>query len=67
MTAKKRHRKVLKRLRKEERLSTAQKNETYSFYKNNKVVEVVAPSLEEAKQKFMFTHGFWPDKTVQEY
>jgi hypothetical protein len=64
MTAKARGRKLRKRLRAEARV--VEETKTYSFTTPSKIVEVVAPSLDEAKQKFMFTYGYWPS-TPQEY
>jgi len=64
MTAKSRGRKLRKRLRQEERRVVEE--HTYSFTTPTKVVEVVAPSLEEAKAIFMEKNGYWPT-TPQEY
>lgn len=64
MTAKSRLRKFRKKRVRENRVVEEMKS--YSFTTPTKVVEVVAPSLEEAKAMFMEKHGYYPT-TPQEY
>lgn len=65
MTAKSRRRKAAKRVRRLDRQEDVRQS-TYSFYHKNRIVEVVAGDIEEAKAQFMERFGYYPEYTAQE-